>query len=114
MSEEGLATLREIALRISLGLSEDEVAEQLGIPKWLVQRRLRRLRDELDSESATGLITLAEAAKVVGMSNSHLYGKAKRGAAPALVRVDGRLSMRETEFDQWRANLKPGDLRSGR
>jgi DNA-directed RNA polymerase specialized sigma24 family protein len=47
LSEESLATLREIALPHSLGLSFEEIADRLGVGTHALTKRMRALREEL-------------------------------------------------------------------
>jgi hypothetical protein len=61
LSQVGMATLRTIGLRMSLGFSSVEVAKQLGIPSSYVQMLREELAIELDDSAPSGddLRTLA-------------------------------------------------------
>jgi hypothetical protein len=47
ISEQGLETLRTIALPIALGLSYKEVAEQRGVTPYFVSKALDQLAEEI-------------------------------------------------------------------
>ncbi|HYY33920.1 MAG TPA: hypothetical protein VE693_10140 [Gaiellaceae bacterium] len=51
LSDEGLETLRRIALPISLGYSPAEVADSLKVPRRVVHRALDELRDEIRAQT---------------------------------------------------------------
>ena len=53
LSESARATLRDIALPLSWGLSLDEIGTQLGIPRTTASTRLSRLRAELSAPPAS-------------------------------------------------------------
>ncbi len=54
LSESARATLRDIAMPLSWGLTLDEIGLQLGIPRTTASARLSRLRAELSAPPASG------------------------------------------------------------
>jgi DNA-directed RNA polymerase specialized sigma24 family protein len=54
LSEEGLATLREIAVPVALGFQHKEVAVCLGVTPTMVGSRMARLREEIKTQLRHG------------------------------------------------------------